>query len=72
MPRRAYESQHEDFRAVARTFIQRVVLPYYQKWEDDGIIPATSTSPLAGRGGSGWRFPRGSAAGASTTSGSTL
>jgi alkylation response protein AidB-like acyl-CoA dehydrogenase len=39
MRRRIYESQHEDFRAIVRRFLELEVLPDYEKWERAGIIP---------------------------------
>ena len=32
------EQEHEDFRATARTFMEREVAPYHAKWEADGIV----------------------------------
>jgi alkylation response protein AidB-like acyl-CoA dehydrogenase len=37
--RRKYESEHEDFRAVVRKFIDVEVLPYYEKWDQEGVLP---------------------------------
>ena len=32
------EQEHEDFRAVARAFFEKEVVPYHEKWEADGIV----------------------------------
>lgn len=32
------EQEHEDFRATARAFFAREVVPYHEKWETDGIV----------------------------------
>ena len=32
------EQEHEDFRATARTFFEREVAPYHEKWEADGVV----------------------------------
>ena len=32
-------AEHEDFRATARTFFQREVVPFHDAWERDGIVP---------------------------------
>jgi alkylation response protein AidB-like acyl-CoA dehydrogenase len=34
-----YEAEHEDFRKVARTFLEREVVPHHGQWEEDGIVP---------------------------------
>jgi alkylation response protein AidB-like acyl-CoA dehydrogenase len=34
-----YEAEHEDFRKVARTFLEREVAPHHEQWEADGIVP---------------------------------
>ncbi len=33
------EQEHEDFRATARAFLERSVVPFHQQWEADGIVP---------------------------------
>ncbi|WP_408898383.1 acyl-CoA dehydrogenase family protein [Nocardioides sp. R1-1] len=40
MPERPsiYETEHEDFRATARTFLEREVVPHHEQWEKDGLI----------------------------------
>ncbi|MFD2472906.1 acyl-CoA dehydrogenase family protein [Amycolatopsis silviterrae] len=34
----AYEQDHEDFRALCRTFLEREAVPNHPQWEQDGII----------------------------------
>ena len=34
-----FETEHEDFRASARTFFEKEVAPYAEKWDADGIVP---------------------------------
>jgi alkylation response protein AidB-like acyl-CoA dehydrogenase len=34
-----YEAEHEDFRKVARTFLEREVAPHHEQWEAEGIVP---------------------------------
>jgi alkylation response protein AidB-like acyl-CoA dehydrogenase len=38
MDRTAYEPEHEAFRASAREFMQRHVVPFHKQWEADGIV----------------------------------
>jgi len=40
MPERPniYETEHEDFRATARTFLEREVVPHHEQWEKDGQV----------------------------------
>jgi len=33
-----YEQEHEDFRATARAFMQREVVPFHDQWEKDGQV----------------------------------
>ncbi|MDB5064238.1 MAG: Butyryl-CoA dehydrogenase [Chloroflexi bacterium] len=39
MPRSLFEEQHEDFRDSFRRFLEREVVPHYDRWERDGIVP---------------------------------
>ena len=32
------EQEHEDFRAIARAFFAREVVPFHEQWERDGIV----------------------------------
>ncbi len=40
MPERPsiYEQEHEDFRATARAFLEREVVPHHDQWENDGQV----------------------------------
>ncbi|MFE7511276.1 acyl-CoA dehydrogenase family protein [Streptomyces sp. NPDC057540] len=38
MKRQLYTADHEAFRAVVRTFLEKEVLPHYAQWEKDGIV----------------------------------
>ncbi|MBC9733715.1 acyl-CoA dehydrogenase family protein [Nocardioides marmotae] len=40
MPERPsiYEQEHEDFRASARAFLEREVVPHHEQWEKDGQV----------------------------------
>ncbi|KOG35799.1 MULTISPECIES: acyl-CoA dehydrogenase family protein [Streptomyces] len=38
MKRQLYTADHEAFRAVVRTFLEKEVLPHYARWEKDGIV----------------------------------
>jgi alkylation response protein AidB-like acyl-CoA dehydrogenase len=33
-----YEQEHEDFRATARAFLEREVVPHHEQWEKDGQV----------------------------------
>ena len=39
MTRAVFEVEHEDFRATARAFFERQVVPHHAQWEKDGIVP---------------------------------
>ena len=34
-----YEAEHEDFRATAKAFFEKEVVPFHDQWEKDGIVP---------------------------------
>jgi alkylation response protein AidB-like acyl-CoA dehydrogenase len=38
MEQHLYEPVHEEFRAMAATFLQREAVPYHDQWERDGIV----------------------------------
>ena len=38
MPRNIYGPEHEDFRAVARAFFDKEVVPHHAAWEEAGIV----------------------------------
>ena len=37
-PTSIYEQEHEDFRAMARTFMEKEVAPHMEQWEKDGQV----------------------------------
>ena len=37
--RTCYETEHEQFRAVFRQWLDAEVVPHHEKWEADGIVP---------------------------------
>lgn len=37
-PTSIYEQEHEDFRAMARTFMEKEVAPHVEQWEKDGQV----------------------------------
>ncbi|WP_432173480.1 acyl-CoA dehydrogenase family protein [Streptomyces sp. Tue6028] len=39
MKRQLYTEDHEAFRAIVRTFLEKEVLPHYAQWEKNGIVP---------------------------------
>ncbi|SFM72079.1 Acyl-CoA dehydrogenase [Pseudonocardia ammonioxydans] len=39
MKRTLYESDHEDFRAAFRAFVEKEIVPHEPGWESDGIVP---------------------------------
>ncbi|CAM3972757.1 acyl-CoA dehydrogenase family protein [Tsukamurella ocularis] len=39
MDRILYEADHDDFRASVRAFLAREVVPHYDDWDRDGIVP---------------------------------
>ncbi len=69
--RRVYETEHEDFRASFRRFLDTRVVPDYAKWEAEGCFPE-KCSPRPDLTDS-WEWPsmRSTAEEESTTSGST-
>ncbi|WP_190175378.1 acyl-CoA dehydrogenase family protein, partial [Streptomyces nitrosporeus] len=38
MQRQIFTEEHEAFRGTVRTFLEKEVLPYYEQWEQDGIV----------------------------------
>lgn len=38
MKRQLYTADHEAFRATVRTFLEKEVLPHYERWEKDGVV----------------------------------
>ncbi len=39
MQRSLFEEEHEMFRQSFRSFLDREVVPHFEKWEQDGITP---------------------------------
>ncbi|ORT54112.1 acyl-CoA dehydrogenase family protein [Streptomyces sp. CB03238] len=39
MKRRIFQPEHDAFRETVRTFLAKEVLPHYEQWEKDGIVP---------------------------------
>ncbi|MFE5797125.1 acyl-CoA dehydrogenase family protein [Streptomyces sp. NPDC056503] len=39
MLRSLYEQDHEDFRKVVRTFLEKEIAPHFEEWEAAGIVP---------------------------------
>jgi alkylation response protein AidB-like acyl-CoA dehydrogenase len=37
--RRMFDADHDLFRSVVRTFIEREITPHYEEWESAGIVP---------------------------------
>ncbi|UUN31551.1 acyl-CoA dehydrogenase family protein [Streptomyces sp. FIT100] len=50
MKRQIFGADHEAFREIVRTFLAKEVLPHYDQWEKDGIVPRESWR-AAGRQG---------------------
>jgi alkylation response protein AidB-like acyl-CoA dehydrogenase len=39
MERTLYEAEHDAYRASVRTWLTKQVVPHYEQWESDGIVP---------------------------------
>ncbi|AEN13678.1 MULTISPECIES: acyl-CoA dehydrogenase family protein [unclassified Streptomyces] len=50
MQRQIFTEEHDAFRRTVRTFLDKEVLPYYEQWEQDGIV-ARDAWLAAGRQG---------------------
>ncbi|WP_324800304.1 acyl-CoA dehydrogenase family protein [Streptomyces cyaneofuscatus] len=50
MQRQIFTEEHDAFRATVRAFLAKEVLPYYEQWEQDGIV-ARDAWLAAGRAG---------------------
>ncbi|ETO29183.1 acyl-CoA dehydrogenase [Reticulomyxa filosa] len=46
-----YNEGHAAFRKHVRVFVEKEILPYYQKWEQDGKIPRDLLKKVAAHGG---------------------
>jgi alkylation response protein AidB-like acyl-CoA dehydrogenase len=48
--RTLFEPEHDAYRASVRTFIDRQVVPHYDQWEKDGIVPRSFFTGLGDLG----------------------
>jgi acyl-CoA dehydrogenase len=71
MRRVIFEPDHDDYRQAIRECLERVVVPHYEQWERDGIVPRSLFTNLGELGVFGSACPSITAARASATSGST-
>jgi len=39
IPRQIFNDDHQQFRDSVRKFYEREIVPFHQKWEEDGIVP---------------------------------
>ena len=46
-----FSQQHEDFRAMVRTVVERDIAPYVDDWEREGTFPAHELFPKLGEAG---------------------
>lgn len=52
-----YTQEHEDFRAAVRSFIDRTVVPQYDKWIEDKLAPRSFFTGIAELGVQGMAVP---------------
>ncbi|MFF3493267.1 acyl-CoA dehydrogenase family protein [Streptomyces sp. NPDC002795] len=57
MKRTVYDQEHEDFRAMIREFISKEVVPQYEEWEAQGIVPRELFRKLGDLGVTGFGIP---------------
>ncbi|HWJ09351.1 MAG TPA: acyl-CoA dehydrogenase family protein, partial [Nocardioides sp.] len=50
MRRTVYDQDHDSFRTTLRSFIEAEVLPHYEQWFQDGIVPKELYTKLADLG----------------------
>ena len=50
MERTLFEPEHDAYRTSVRTFIERQVIPHYDQWEKDGIVPRSFFTGLGDLG----------------------
>ena len=55
--RAIYEDDHEDFRASFRRFLAKEVVPHYEQWERDGIVPREVFAAAGANGFLGMQVP---------------
>jgi len=49
--------EHEAFRDLVRTFLDREVRPYHEKWEEDRIVPRQVFAAAGDKGLTGFNIP---------------
>ena len=37
--RNLFREEHDIFRASVRKFVEREIVPFHAKWEEDGVVP---------------------------------
>jgi acyl-CoA dehydrogenase len=57
MRRHLFEKDHEDFRELVRDFIEREVVPHYDQWTKDGVVPRDLYTKLGAIGAMGIAIP---------------
>ena len=55
--RALYEDDHEDFRASFRRFLAKEVVPHFEQWEKDGIVPREIFASAGAHGFLGMQVP---------------
>jgi alkylation response protein AidB-like acyl-CoA dehydrogenase len=55
--RALYEDDHEDFRASFRRFLAKEVVPHFEQWETDGIVPREVFASAGANGFVGMQVP---------------
>ncbi|MCW3011701.1 MAG: acyl-CoA dehydrogenase [Solirubrobacterales bacterium] len=55
--RAIYEDDHEDFRESFRRFLAKEVVPFYEQWEKDGIVPREVFAKAGENGFLGMQVP---------------
>ena len=55
--RALYEDDHEDFRESFRRFLTKEVVPHYEQWERDGIVPREVFAAAGANGFLGMQVP---------------
>lgn len=57
MERNLYEQEHEDFRAMVRSFMEKEVAPHTEEWLDDKLVPKSLFTKAAEVGLLGLNIP---------------
>src|SRR6476659_5342286 len=55
--RALYDDDHEDFRQSFRRFLANEVVPYFEQWEKDGIVPREVFASAGANGFLGMQVP---------------